>query len=77
MEKAWWALLLLLMICCQVATIAMLADKRDGERRAAEIAERTLMMNNEAAALNLESERIRNGYYKALRDGLQPGGVGE
>lgn len=70
MEKAWWAFLMFLIVCCQVATIAMLADKRAEDSRLNEIKEQTLMMENKAAALNLESEKIRNQYYEALANGL-------
>ena len=77
MKSVGWALFFAIMILGQAFIVITLAEKKNRDDRLAEIEEQTLMMNNEAAALNLESERIRNGYYKALRDGLLPGGGGE
>lgn len=69
MKDVWvgvLTVLILIMICCQVTMIVLLVDKWDKVKTLGEIEEHTALMNNEAAALNLETERKRSEYYKAL-----------
>lgn len=70
MKSVGWALFFCLMIFGQVFVVITLAEKKNRDERLAVLEEQTLKMNNEAAALNLESEKIRNQYYNALKNGL-------
>lgn len=70
MKSVGWALFFCLMIFGQVFVVITLAEKKSRDERLAALEEQTLKMNNEAAALNLESEKIRNQYYNALKNGL-------
>jgi len=70
MKSVGWALFFCLMIFGQVFVVITLAEKKSRDERLAVLEEQTLKMNNEAAALNLESEKIRNQYYNALKNGL-------
>ena len=70
MKSVGWALFFCLMIFGQVFVVITLVEKKSRDERLAVLEEQTLKMNNEAAALNLESEKIRNQYYNALKNGL-------
>ena len=71
MRNVGWALVIMFMLMCQVLTLILLMDRKTREDKNAAIVEQTLMMNNEAASLNLETEKLRNHYYQVLRHGLQ------
>jgi hypothetical protein len=67
MKSVGWALFFCLMIFGQVFVVITLAEKKSRDERLAVLEEQTLKMNNEAAALNLESEKLRNHYYNVLQ----------
>lgn len=67
MKQVGWALFFCLMIFGQVFVVITLAEKKNRDDRLAEIEEQTALMNNEAAALNLETEKLRNHYYNVLQ----------
>lgn len=66
MRNVGWALIIMLLIACQALTLVMLLDKKSREDKFAEIEEQTLLMRNEAAAKELETERLRNQYYHTV-----------
>lgn len=66
MAKIGWALIIMLLIACQALTLAMLFDKKSREDRFTEIEEQTLLMRNEAASLELETEKLKNRYYHTV-----------
>jgi hypothetical protein len=55
------------MIFGQVFIVITLAERKNRDDRLAEIEEQTALMNNAAAALNLETEKLRNHYYNVLQ----------
>ena len=55
------------MILGQAFIVITLAEKKNRDDRLAEIEEQTALMNNQAAALNLETEKLRNHYYNVLQ----------
>lgn len=67
MKQVGWALFFAFMVFGQVFIVITLAEKKDRDNRLAEIEEQTLMMNNKAAALNLQTEKLRNHYYQVLQ----------
>jgi len=67
MKNVGWTLLIVIMLMCQILILIMLMDKKTREDRNASIVEQTLLMNNQAAALNLETEKLRNHYYQVLQ----------
>ena len=67
MKQVGWALFFAIMILGQAFIVITLAERKNREDRLAEIEEQTLMMNNAAAALNLETEKLRNHYYNVLQ----------
>ena len=67
MKNVGWTLLIVIMLMCQILTLIMLMDKKTREDRNASIVEQTLLMNNQAASLNLETEKLRNHYYQVLQ----------
>lgn len=69
MSRLWWALIIVLIVT-QLAFAVELMELASFMRRIGSIDEKTAIMRNEAAAKDLESERIRNTYYRALMNGL-------
>lgn len=69
MSKIGWAIIGVL-IATQLAFAIELMELSSLMKRVASIDEKTAMMRNEAAAKDLESEKIRNAYYRALMNGL-------
>ena len=67
MKSVGWALFFAIMILGQAFIVITLAEKKNREDRLAEIEEQTALMNNAAAALNLETEKLRNHYYNVLQ----------
>lgn len=67
MKNVGWALFFCLMIFGQIFIIITLAERKTREDRLAEIEEQTALMNNQAAALNLQTEKLRNHYYNVLQ----------
>ena len=67
MKNVGWTLLIAIVLMCQILTLIMLMDKKTREDKNAAIVEQTLLMNNQAAALNLETEKLRNHYYNVLQ----------
>ena len=67
MKQVGWALFFAIMIMGQVFVVITLAEKKNRDDRLAEIEEQTALMNNQAAALNLETEKMRNHYYQVLQ----------
>lgn len=67
MKQVGWALFFAVMIMGQVFVVITLAERKNREDRLAEIEEQTALMNNQAAALNLETEKMRNHYYQVLQ----------
>lgn len=67
MKNVGWTLLIVIMLMCQILTLIMLMDKKTREDKNAAIVEQTLLMNNQAASLNLETEKLRNHYYQVLQ----------
>lgn len=65
MEKVGWALIGLL-AALQLVCAAALFEAAELVKRTASIDERTAMIRNEAALKALESERIREEYYRVL-----------
>lgn len=59
---------MLLIVACQVATIAMLADKKADRKEILEMEKQTAILKNKAAALDLDTEQRRNNYYRALEN---------
>lgn len=66
MKQVGWALFFAIMVLGQAYIIVTLADKKTHDERVREIEEQTALMNNQAAAHNLESEKLRRRYYEAL-----------
>ena len=67
MKSVGWALFFAIMILGQVFIVITLAERKNRDDRLAEIEEQTALMNNAAAALNLETEKLRNHYYNVLQ----------
>ena len=67
MKSVGWALFFAIMILGQAFIVITLAEKKNRDDRLAEIEEQTALMNNAAAALNLETEKLRNHYYNVLQ----------
>lgn len=67
MKSVGWALFFAIMILGQAFIVITLAEKKNRDDRLAEIEEQTVLMNNEAAALNLQTEKLRNHYYNVLQ----------
>ena len=67
MKQVGWALFFAIMILGQAFIVITLAERKNRDDRLAEIEEQTAMMNNEAAALNLQTEKLRNHYYNVLQ----------
>lgn len=67
MKSVGWALFFAIMILGQAFIVITLAEKKNRDDRLAETEEQTALMNNEAAALNLETEKMRNHYYQVLQ----------
>lgn len=65
MAKLGWALVLLLIVL-QAITLVQLFEDRQTISRVIELEESTAALKNEAAAKELETERIRNVYYRSL-----------
>lgn len=66
MKQVGWALFFAIMVLGQAYIVVTLADKKTHDERVREIEEQTALMNNQAAAHNLESEKLRRQYYEAL-----------
>lgn len=67
MKSVGWALFFAIMILGQAFIVITLAERKNREDRFAEIEEQTALMNNQAAALNLQTEKLRNHYYNVLQ----------
>ena len=67
MKQVGWALFFAIMILGQAFIVITLAERKNRDDRLAEIEEQTALMNNEAAALNLQTEKLRNHYYNVLQ----------
>lgn len=67
MKSVGWALFFAIMILGQAFIVITLAEKKNRDDRLAEIEEQTALMNNEAASLNLQTEKLRNHYYNVLQ----------
>lgn len=67
MKSVGWALFFAIMILGQAFIVITLAERKNRDDRLAEIEEQTALMNNEAAALNLQTEKLRNHYYNVLQ----------
>lgn len=67
MKSVGWALFFAIMILGQAFIVITLAEKKNRDDRLAEIEEQTALMNNQAAVLNLQTEKLRNHYYNVLQ----------
>ena len=67
MKSVGWALFFAIMILGQAFIVITLAERKNREDRLAEIEEQTALMNNEGAAWNLQTEKLRNHYYNVLQ----------
>ena len=67
MKSVGWALFFAIMILGQAFIVITLAERKNRDDRLAEIEEETALMNNEAASLNLQTEKLRNHYYNVLQ----------
>lgn len=67
MKQVGWALFFAVMIMGQAFIVITLAEKKNRDDWLAEIEEQTALMNNEAASLNLQTEKLRNHYYNVLQ----------
>ena len=67
MKSVGWALFFAIMILSQAFIVTTLAERKNRDDRLAEIEEQTALMNNEAASLNLQTEKLRNHYYNVLQ----------
>lgn len=65
MSKVGWILVGLL-AALQVLTMAELLELSAAVKRTASIDEETALIRNEAALKELESERVRNTYYRVM-----------
>ncbi len=66
MKNAGWAFIAAVMLAVQVIMLCLLLERKEKLSKISEIEEQTAIFNNEAAAHNLQSEKLRRQYYETL-----------